>query len=53
MEIIPQCYKCKHFKQFHLCDAFADIPIDILLNKIDHRKPYPGDHGILFEAEKQ
>ncbi|MGZ4853175.1 MAG: hypothetical protein ACXV3D_08345 [Halobacteriota archaeon] len=25
------------------------IPDDIQLNLCDHRYPYPGDHGILFE----
>lgn len=33
------------------CDAFpAGIPREILENRADHRKPYPGDRGIHFEA---
>jgi len=32
------------------CRAFpAGIPEEIFLNGFDHRKPYPGDHGIRFE----
>jgi len=34
------------------CDAFPDgIPIEIQLNRHKHRKPYPGDNGILFEPD--
>jgi hypothetical protein len=31
------------------------IPVPIQANKHDHRKPYPGDHGIHFEpmADRQ
>jgi hypothetical protein len=25
------------------------VPVPIQMNKHDHRKSYPGDHGILFE----
>jgi hypothetical protein len=51
----PQCYACVHFdrdapsREFR-CDAFPDgIPVPIQSNKHDHSKPYPGDHGILYE----
>jgi len=33
------------------CAAFPDgIPEGIWDNEIDHRMPYPGDHGLLFKA---
>jgi len=35
------------------CDAFpAGIPASIIENRRDHRKPYPGDRGILFEPRE-
>jgi hypothetical protein len=53
MTIQPQCFDCKHLQDGpppH-CAAFPDeIPMEILLNKFDHKKPHPGDHGIRFEA---
>ena len=47
----PQCNKCKyHHSGEFTCDVYPDrIPDEILLNKADHRNPYPGDHGIRFE----
>ena len=35
------------------CDAFplpAGIPDGVWWNRVDHRKPVDGDHGIQFEA---
>jgi hypothetical protein len=57
----PQCFECVHLDRsgdFSIlrCRAFHDeIPVPIQMNKHDHRKPYPGDHGIRFEpiAERQ
>jgi hypothetical protein len=51
----PQCFACAHLDRsgtYSLlrCRAFPDeIPVLIQMNKHDHRKPYPGDHGIHFE----
>jgi len=52
----PTCAGCKHFNYIdpraRVCDAFPDgIPEVIWIGKNDHRKPYPGDHGILFEKK--
>jgi hypothetical protein len=60
MTIEPQCYRCRHLDRnaaasLHImrCPAFPDeIPREIADNKHDHRKPFPGDHGILFELLK-
>jgi len=52
---LPQCTKCKHLDRGTLqCPAFGNKPIpdDIQLNLSDHRYPYPGDHGILFEERR-
>jgi len=35
------------------CKAFplpAGIPDDVWWNRVDHRQPVDGDHGIVFEA---
>ena len=48
------CMLCKHLSEDGIsCTAFPDtIPQDILANVFDHRKPFPGDNGILFEPKK-
>jgi len=54
-QIIPQCLGCKHFhndKEF-TCEAFPKgIPEKIIINEIDHRISYTGDHGIRFELKE-
>jgi antitoxin component HigA of HigAB toxin-antitoxin module len=50
-----QCSRCKHHivskpGELPNCKAFpTQIPLSLLRNQHDHRKPYPGDHGIRFE----
>lgn len=54
MDRRPICYGCRHLKDKvnFKCDAFpGGIPVEILGNKTDHRKPVEGDNGIIFEAK--
>ena len=54
--IFPSCLFCKHFfriKGVKKCMAFPDgIPEEILAMKHDHKTPYPGDKGIMFEMHE-
>ena len=57
-----QCVSCAHWlppldrddrQDVQLCGAFPDgagIPEEIWWGRFDHRNPYPGDHGIQWEA---
>ncbi|WP_410507425.1 hypothetical protein RSJ42_11460 [Methanosarcina hadiensis] len=49
----PVCTFCAHHhrgRKDHTCTAFSDtIPDEIWRGDNDHKKPYPGDHGIQFE----
>lgn len=53
----PICFECIHFNLNWRttpgglrCDAFPDgIPMEIELGRFNHRKPFPGDNGIMFE----
>ena len=49
---IPACNKCIHYITDDRCDAFENIPNEILNGKNDHKKSFPGDKGILFEPIK-
>ena len=52
-----QCYHCanavyENGRYVGECKAFPDgIPSDIVRNQHDHRRPYPGDHGIRWEPK--
>jgi len=51
---VPLCNSCAHLERSEsslgTCRAFPrGIPKEIFLGKADHRKPFPGDHGIRFE----
>lgn len=36
-----------------ICEAYPDgIPMAIILIRVDHRKPYSGDHGIQFAPKE-
>jgi len=53
----PSCMRCRHYDfggrlnpHKNACAAFPDgIPEEILLSRVQHVEPYPGDHGIRFE----
>lgn len=52
---IISCGLCKHLilDKERSCKAFPNgIPNLILNGKNDHKKPFPGDNGILFEPIK-
>lgn len=49
----PICISCTHrHDNWRTCDAFlAGIPAEIMIGYYDHRKPYPGDGGVLFDLK--
>ena len=61
----PMCFFCTHklgYKPKDMegrynklcCEAFPDgIPEDIYHSRYDHRKPFKGDSGILFEPNTE
>jgi hypothetical protein len=49
---LSQCDLCAHRMNGAVCKAFPHgIPDPIMLNEVDHRQPYEGDHGIHWEPE--
>ena len=50
LEPVGICHICKHRVAMRTCQAFPQgIPVNILAGDFDHRRPYPGDHGIQYE----
>ena len=49
------CDKCIHFNpEDESCPAFPHgIPDEIFEGLVRHTKPYPGDHGIMFEPKEK
>lgn len=50
----PACMGCRHYRPEKpvTCSAFPTrIPDRIWLQGDPHTKPFPGDHGILFEPK--
>lgn len=57
---MPVCFDCARLRRFPYCTAFGpevEIPDEIANSMLDHREPFDGDHGRLFQqatlAEKQ
>jgi hypothetical protein len=46
------CFTCINHITKRKCKAFKKIPLEIWEGKHDHKTPYPGDNGILFEPLK-
>ncbi len=52
--LIPLCVRCLRARGLvpsvgFACEAYPQgIPIDIIANAVDHRKPYKGDNGLMF-----
>ncbi len=50
----PACWTCKHkHPNAASCDAFSTIPRAILTGENQHRRPFPGDHGIRYERAEE
>jgi len=51
--MFPACNKCEHLLRGTVaCAAFPKgIPREILSGENTHKKPYPGDNGIMFSPD--
>lgn len=57
----PQCLFCKHWTSpldrggddpTQTCTAFPEgIPDEIWWNRVDHRAPFEGDHGVRWASD--
>lgn len=50
MSTSGQCISCKHYTMMATCEAFPNkIPYEIISGHFIHTRPYPGDHGIMYD----
>jgi hypothetical protein len=47
------CYTCAHKLAPFSCKAFNQIPMIFVTGENDHKKPYKGDHGFQWKAQKK
>lgn len=51
-EKVGICHVCIHRRSLRKCNAFPEgIPGTILVGRVDHTKPVPGDNSIQFSRE--
>ena len=57
ISVTTQCENCKNrFKTLGTprCRAYPDIiPIQLYEQLVSHKKPFPGDNGIMFEPTEE